>query len=233
MGVTPIVINLENAGRRSGGSLTVSNTEKRPLPVELVVSQLELLPDGKTNSTPAPDQFLVFPPQAVVPPGESQVFRVQYIGDPDMKQSAAYSISVDEIPVKLEPTQPAGGGTTAQIQVVYSISSLVVVAPVGAKHALSMGPARIAVDDKGVARAAFTLRNDGDRHAYLSDGKLTLTMKDESGKQVWQKSLDALEVRTIIGIGYVPPHGTREFTLPEPLPSATGTIEARTSLIKK
>lgn len=233
MGVSPIVINLENAGRRSGGSFTVSNTEKRVLPVELVVSRIELQPDGKSTTTPDPDQFLIFPPQAVVPPNETQVFRIQYIGDPEVKQSAAYSVSVDEIPVKIEETAPADGGTSAKIQVVYSISTLVVVAPIGAKHELSMLGSRIVTDDKGEARAAFSLRNDGDRHAYLSDGKLTLELKDPAGKQVWRKSLDALEVRTIIGIGYIPPHASREFTFPEPLPAKEGTIEARSSLIRK
>lgn len=219
LGVTPVTLTIESVGRKASSQINVNNGDAANLPVEIVVSKLRLLPSGEVERTPAPDAFLILPPQAVIAPGATQVFRIQYVGDPALAQSEAYEVAVDQVPVQVEQKAPG-----AMMQVVYSIGALVVVAPPGLKSAVSIEKAEIAKNDKGQPVPSIHFRNDGDRHAFLSEGKLRVTVKDAAGKAVWDRAFDAEQVRQEIGVGYLPPHFTRAMQLPFVLPVAEGTV---------
>src|SRR3546814_9029430 len=58
---------------------------------------------GKIIEAPAYDQFLIVPPQGVLPGGGRQVVRLQWVGNPDLAASEAFYVSVEQLPVALEP----------------------------------------------------------------------------------------------------------------------------------
>src|SRR3546814_20792441 len=78
--VQPVILDLQTAGRQSTQTLTVNNTRASAIPVELRVEGLVFDANGPRGTSQDPGALVVFPAQAVIQPGQSQVFRVPYVG---------------------------------------------------------------------------------------------------------------------------------------------------------
>jgi len=220
MTVQPVVINLTVAGRGMTQVLTVENTFQNPLPVEIKVEELVLDANGVHGSGKDPGDLLVFPPQAIIQPGQTQTFRVQYVGDPDLAKSKHYYVTVAQLPVKLPEGQSA-------IQILYNFQVLVSVAPLDGKPDLKILSAGIAKDPAGKPVVKIDVSNSSNVHGYLSQGKLRIVEKDVSGKEVFKKVLTGPEIQQTIGFGLVGAGQTRGMVLPIELPAEGGTVEAQ------
>src|SRR4051812_38853603 len=88
MSVRPVVIDLGVSARTMRATVEVQNTFPTPLPVELTVHEL-LFTDGQEapTSAPASNDIVIFPPQAIIQPGQTQTFQIQYVGDPQPARS--------------------------------------------------------------------------------------------------------------------------------------------------
>lgn len=217
MAVSPITLDLESVGSRASGQISVTNPSGAPLPVEVLYNHAVYNEDGTYELVPNEDDFLVLPTQTVIPPGETQVFRIQYLGDPAIEQSRIYEFNFDQVPVAPEE------GTTA-VQIVYSIAAVVAVAPSTAKTQFRALGGEVVLNEEGQPVAQFTIRNDGDRHGYLGQGTLRLTQVDAAGRNLWSRTYSSLEISQSIGLGLLPPHQSRTFLAPHVLPSAEGEI---------
>jgi fimbrial chaperone protein len=220
MTVQPVVINLKTAGRGMTQILTVENTFATPLPVELRVE--ELVPDGD-NLKPSgadPGDLLIFPPQALIQPGQTQSFRIQYVGDPALARSKHYYVTVAQLPVKLPEGQSA-------IQILYNFQVLVSIAPDGAKPNLQIKEASVTTGEAGKLFAVLTLDNDSPSHAYLSDGRLRIVGRDAAGKETIKQTLSGPEIQQTIGFGLVGSGQVRKMQLPLELPAGTATVDAQ------
>lgn len=223
MTVQPVVIDLQTAGRDMSQTITVENTFATPLPVELTVQELELGTDGVKQTGKDPGDLLVFPPQAIIQPGQTQTFRVQYVGDPGLAKSKHYYVTVAQLPIKLPEGQSA-------IQILYNFQVLISVAPGGVKPKISVQSAEIGTSADGKPVAILTVVNDSPAHGYLSNGRIRLVEKDKSGAQVFSRTLSAAEIQQTMGFGLIGGGQTRRVTVPLVLPSAEGTVEASYSL---
>lgn len=219
MTVQPVVIDLQNSGRGMTQIITVENTFATPLPVEMRIEQLALVESGVKLTGKDPGDLLVFPPQTLIQPGQTQTFRVQYVGDPDLKASKHYYVTVAQLPVKLPEGQSA-------IQILYNFQVLVSIAPAGAKPALTIQSAGISRNDTGKPVATLLLGNASAAHGYLSSGRLRIIQKDVSGKEVFRRTLSGPEVQQTIGFGLVGAGQTRRVTVPVELPVDGGSVEA-------
>jgi fimbrial chaperone protein len=220
MTVQPVVINLTTAGRGMTQNLTVENTFQNPLPVEIKVEELVLDEQGVHGSGKDPGDLLVFPPQAIIQPGQTQTFRVQYVGDPDMPRSKHYYVTVAQLPVKLPEGQSA-------IQILYNFQVLVSVAPLGAKAQVKIDAAGVAKDAGGKPVVQVTVSNSSNSHGYLSQGRLRIVQRDAAGKEVFKRVLTGPEVQQVIGFGLIGAGQTRKMVLPIELPVEGGTVEAQ------
>lgn len=219
MGVTPVTLVLESEGRRSSGQIIVNNNDPRPLPVELTTNLLTMSADGAISRSPAPDTFIMFPPQTAIAPGATQSFRIQYAGGSNLSQSEAFEVSVDQIPVGLK-----SASTGAQVEIVYSIGAVVIVAPVGSVAKASVIKSYFLDDEKGIRRPIVIIQNSGNRHALLSEGRIVISASNSEGRVVWQRTLTSEQIRQEIGIGYIPPRGSRKFQLPFELPGIVENV---------
>jgi len=217
MTVQPVVLDLQTAGRGMSQVITVENTFSTPLPVELQIQQLELTEDGVKLTGVDPGDLLVFPPQALIQPGQTQSFRVQYVGDPDLQESKHYYITVAQLPVKLPEGQSA-------IQILYNFQVLVSIGPQGGKPAIAVVGSAVS-DDAGHHNPLITVRNDSANYGYLSQGKLRVVARDAGGKEVARETLNGPEIQQRMGFGLIGGHQTRKVRLPVELPSAAGTVE--------
>jgi P pilus assembly chaperone PapD len=218
--VSPLVIDMSATGKAARASLNVYNDGKSPLPVEIRVLRLDLDLDGKAKQTQADDDFVVFPPQAIVRPGATQVFRLQWVGDPALESSRSYTFSVNQLPVKLARAQSG-------VQVVFNFGVTVNVAPLSASPRLEAVRAEAAAGPKGARRPVLVIENKGERHAYLSDASLTLSAG------AWSRTISSAELKQYIGLGLVQPGKKRRFSLPVDLPPEAVNLEARVMLPKQ
>ncbi|WP_077146968.1 fimbria/pilus periplasmic chaperone [Sphingopyxis sp. KK2] len=224
MTVQPVILDLRMAGREMGGQIRVENTGTSPLPVEIRLVEADILPDTVKASDRLTDDLVAFPAQAMIAPGATQAFRIQYVGDPEVDRSRHYYAEVSQLPVEV----PGGQST---IQVLYNFQAMVNVQSIlGGEPKLTLESTEIVQakpEDK--PRIAFTVHNSGKNYGYLSSGSLTLVHRDASGKEVLRRSLNSSDVQQMIGFGLVGPEASRKFTAPIELESAGGTAEATLS----
>ncbi|WP_392352935.1 hypothetical protein V8F63_09260 [Brevundimonas sp. LF-1] len=145
MRVSPMVSELTTTGAGSAARIEVGNVGSAALPFETMITRMEIDADGNIVETPADEDFLVFPPQGLVPVGGRQVVRVQWVGEPTIDASQAYYLWVKQLPVATDPADPEGGGALS-VQVLYTMKALIVVAPPGAQpkiEVLSVTPAMV------------------------------------------------------------------------------------------
>ncbi|WP_231568240.1 fimbrial biogenesis chaperone [Novosphingobium malaysiense] len=219
MTVQPVVIDLQTSGKGMSQVLTVENTFTSDLPVELTIQELEMTADGVKQTGEDPGDLLVFPPQALIPPGQTQSFRVQYVGNPDLEKSHHYYITVAQLPVKLPEGQSA-------IQILYNFQVLVSVGPSGVKPDFAIDSAQIGSNAAGKPVPVLQIRNDAATYGYLSNGHLRIVEKDAAGKQIFSKSLSAAEIQQTMGFGLIGSGQERKITVPVELPTAEGSLEA-------
>ena len=212
--VRPIVVNLTATGGGANGSLEVVNDRNRPVTVEVTVKDLSLPQRGEPilKLDPGTD-FLIFPSIASIPAGGRQVFRVRYIGAPDIAASKLFMFSTAELPVAADPTEKR-----AQVQVLYAINSIVAVAPPKAKPDIKVAAIERAKNGKGEAGLYITFENDGPAHGFIGNATLDLT----SG--AWHKGFNQAQIANAFGLGLVPAQAKRDMFIAIDDVPATGAI---------
>lgn len=220
MTVQPIVVNLSTSGRGMTQVVTVENTFANPLPVEIRVEELSLEADGVKATGKDGGDLLVFPVQAMIQPGQTQTFRLQYVGDPDLAKSKHFYATVAQLPVELPQGQSA-------IQILYNFQVLVSVAPQGVKPDLKVSSAGVGRDSAGKPVPFVMLTNASNAHGYLSQGRLRVVQRDSAGKEVFRRTLSGPEIQQTIGFGLVGAGQTRRVQIPVQLPQDGGSVEAQ------
>ncbi|HEY5712500.1 MAG TPA: fimbria/pilus periplasmic chaperone [Allosphingosinicella sp.] len=220
MTVQPVVLNLTTSGRGMSQVITVENTFANPLPVEMRIQSLTLDQNGVHGTGTDPGDLLVFPAQAMIQPGQTQTFRVQYVGDPALASSKHYYVTVAQLPVQM----PAG---QSAIQILYNFQVLVSVSPAGVRPAITVTGAEVAHDAENHPVAAITVTNSSTAHGYLSNGRLRIVQRDGSGREVYRRTYPGPELQQTIGFGLIGAGQTRRIVVPVTLPADGGTVEAQ------
>lgn len=219
--VRPIVIELTAIGSTSNSQIEVVNDRNRPMAVEVRPKLLELPEQGPAvTATPADGDFLIFPTIANIPAGGRQIFRVRYVGDPAIQQSKLYMFSTSELPVEADPD-----GSKAQIEMLYSIGSVVAVRPVQGKPDISVVAVERSTDKDGNPGIMVTFQNDGRVHGYVAGS--TLDLKSDAG---WSKQLDSAAMNTTVGLGLVPAAAKRSMFIALPGIPADGKLSGSVRL---
>lgn len=220
MAVQPVVIDLTTSGRGMSQVITVDNSFDKPLPVEIRTEGLELTAEGVRATGKDTGELAVFPPQAMIQPGQRQSFRVQYVGDPALQGSRHFFVTVAQLPV-----QTAQSGSN--VQLLYNFQVLVSVSPQDAKPALAIASAEIGKGADGTPAPVLTITNAAKAHGYLSRGRLQIVQQDAGGKEVFRQQLTGPEIQQTLGYGLVGAGQSRRITLPVTLPGASGRITAQ------
>ena len=215
---SPMVLDLQTSGRNVVANISVNNSGDKPLTMEAVVIALDATATGLAPGKASTDDLLVSPPTALIAPGKTQSFRVQWLGDPAPAVSHHYYVSLNQLPVKLAEGQSA-------VQVVYNFQVLVSVGATRGKPALSILSAAI-VDNKGKPAPSITVGNAGSTYGYMSQHRLKLVETDAAGKEVFSRIISGNDFQQLVGYGLVATGQSRTMTLPIDLPSRTGKLTA-------
>ena len=214
MTVTPTHVELISTGSRSRTLITVVNPTTRPLPVEATILRATLDDAGVPQMAKSGEDFLIMPPQALIPPGATQNFRVQWLGDPLIESSQTFMLYMTQIPVQL-PQAITG------VQVVMSIGVMINVAPPRGVPNLQVVDTGVVTDRQGKRHPTLTVLNPSKVHALLPQSTITLTSAN------WSQTITSGTLTERIGIGLVQPGRRRTFVLPIDLPSVAASVQAR------
>ena len=233
MRVSPMVSELTTTGAGSAARIEVGNVGSVALPFETRITRMDIDADGNITETDADEDFLVFPPQGLVPVNGRQVVRVQWIGDPKIDTSHAYYLWVRQLPIATDPTATPESGGAVSVQVLYTMKALIVVAPPGAEpkvEVVSVTPAMVSPPapeiDPSLANGQaappppaepgieIVVSNTGKRYALMSGATWIVEGTDTAG-QPFRREYESGEISKTVGVGYLAPGGGRRtFKLP-------------------
>jgi fimbrial chaperone protein len=213
MSVSPVHVEMTGTGNQSRSQVTVHNNGNQPMPVETSLQRLQLDENGERKLSKAGEDFLVFPPQALIPPGGTQVFRLQWVGNPALAESESYMFQVSQVPVQFPKGQ-------SKVQVVMNFGVVINVAGNTGSPILKVTNTGMTSDKQGKKRVFITVENPTKTHALLPEGKISLVGAG------WSHTMTAAEINEKVGIGLVQPGKRRKFVLPVDLPANVTSVQA-------
>jgi fimbrial chaperone protein len=233
MRVSPMVVEMTTTGSDAVARVEVQNLNTGKLPFETRITRVVFNDKNEPIETPADGDFIVFPPQGMLPQGARQVIRLQWVGG-ELPASQAYYLSVNQLPIPLGEAPAAG---QAQVQIVYHMKALVVVAPPGAEPnvgASSVTPIdyQPPAEKQGdplppkVPGLEVVMKNTGNRHAMMAGLKWLIEGKGRDGK-LQRILVSEEELSRTLGSGYVPGLGTRTFRFGIPQAFGPGPITVK------
>lgn len=191
--LTPTVSVIDLPADSSGVTVTLQNPRNVALPVEFEIVERFINEDGSEDYTSADDQFLIFPPQALINPGETQSIRIQWV-DQAPVTSRSFTLFAKEIEVDLtEKDEP-------MLQTLFRMGASIHVAP-----SLSEPDVSITAFSESTEGAHLTLENSGNRFIYLNDVELKFDSKTYTGN----------ELANIAGRTLLTPSGKRTIVIPD------------------
>ncbi len=223
----PMSMQFAPAGNDAVQTFAVNNEAGGPVAVQLYVVQRVIAQDGTETLTPADADFLVFPPQAVVPGGRTQLIQVRWLGSRAPATELAYRIIAEQLPVTLEDRAVLGG----RLEILMRYEGSLYVTPAGAAP-------NVVVDSVSRAQTAdgpklvVVLHNRGTAHGLLNQVALTVNSKAADG------STATVELRNEALGGMTSPNilagNRREFQLPWPAALAADGLTAtlRTNYVR-
>ncbi|KXF79724.1 fimbria/pilus periplasmic chaperone [Enterovibrio coralii] len=166
----PMVSFFSDYGEKSEQFFRIENTNATPLAIE-ISPKLRTVYGGEHESLTDTDDFFIFPPQVLIPPGKSQMVEVKYLGGKSAS-SKSYRIVFSQLPIKGEEKHNS-------IQMLIQIGALVFVSP---DNAIATLDASVSAQDKKAPE--LTLKNVGTGVAVIPD--FDLDVKTNKGKHIWQ-----------------------------------------------
>lgn len=198
--VEPMRFELAPNGTGAQQTVTITNTKPFPITIETVASTLAIDESGVETLAPADDDFLIFPPQAVIEAGKSQSIRVRYIGDSDISGSRAYRIGFNQLPIDMSESGESG------VAITVNFATLVNIVPNNARSDLTVSE----LSDLGNGRWRMLVDNNGNRYARMPDTHITFA---QDGKVMQYTSG---ETRGWFDNILILPGNQLSITLPEP-----------------
>ncbi|MFJ6023065.1 fimbria/pilus periplasmic chaperone [Brevundimonas sp. NPDC092305] len=200
MRVQPMSYDLTPTGRGATQDVRVENTNDTPMPVEIRVERRHIGPNGEETREPAEDDFIVFPPQGIVPPNGFQNFRVQYVGDPTISQTRLYVVTVAQLPVNTTGSESSG------VQFLFNLGTSVAVTPTGATANVQVTSVEPAAEP---GKLHITVINRGNRYARLHNGSWHFTTAGGA-----TQTLEGDDLRAAVSQPLIEPGATRIIDLP-------------------
>lgn len=213
--VSPMILEVTPVGRGSIARLELTNDTDRDKPYEIRMMAAEISEDGELSLSPADEDFFIFPTQTIVEANSQQVFRIQYVGDPELAKSEIYYATVKQIPVGFD-------GTGGQIEFVINYNVLVNVVPEGTVPEAAVDQVQITTLDE---QTGFNVRvsNTGSRYFLAGQANWRITATAEDGTE-FSFNYRNNEMSQIIGAGVVVPGHARKFFVPTDKPLLQETV---------
>lgn len=212
---SPFRVKFEPAGAGANQIFTVENDTNAPASVQIRIVTREVDVDGGEKNADAEKDFTIYPAQMVLKPHTTRSVRVQWLGDPKLKEEKAYRIIAEQLPVNLDKQKPK----TSAVKFLVTYRGALFVTPPGLAHNVTLDFTGTTQDASGKKMLEIVLHNRGTQHALLRN--LKLDIKDDKGNSVSLAGQNQL--KGITGEGILAKH-RRRFMIPRPT-ELTGKVK--------
>jgi len=215
----PIEMNFEPSGRGATQIFRLENDAQTPVAVEISIIGRSQDLEGEDVMQPGNDDWVIFPEQLILEPGQNQSVRVQWIGNATPERELPFRLVAEQLPIDIGQAPVQGG----QVRLLVQYKASLYVVPPGAKPkltVLSAGP--ITLSDGGTV-LELRVENNGTAHQILREPTLNLLA---GGRSVSVKAdqLGGLAGENLLaGV-------TRRFLLPWPKELPVGPLTATIDL---
>ena len=195
--MTPLSLVLKPSGGGAKQSVRVTNESNKPIAVQFSVTTRQQI-NNKEVRTPADKDFMIYPPQTIIPAKTTQKVRVEWLGAGNMQKEQAYRLIAEQVHVSLDTQKQTG------INMLMTLINGLYVQPNGTKSNVQVK----AVQRHG-NQLAVTLTNTGTRHQILRFATLNL----KNGEKVLTlkgKTLQGIEGNNVLAVS------TKRFLIPLP-----------------
>ena len=208
----PISQDFSAEGKNSSRLFTITNdslTER----IAVKVSVFTRIMDEWGNETlePAPGDFLIYPAQSLLNPGDSRSVRIKWKGGTVGSREKAYRIIAEQLPVDFTEEDLRDDG--AGIRFTFRYEGSLYVLPPGARPDVKLLSISSVSDEDGMSGTQLVFENQGTRHAILGDLTINLESRDESLPPV---KLDPSDLAGVAGENILAGN-RRYFTIPQSL----------------
>ncbi len=174
--MNPLSLVLKPSGGGAKQSFKVSNESNRPIAVQFSVTTRQQV-NNKEVRRPADKDFMIYPPQTIIPANSTQRVRVEWLGAGKLPREQAYRLIAEQVYVSLEEKNTTG------VKMLMTLVGALYVQPNGTKSNLMVK----SVQRQG-NKLAVTVANSGNKHQLmryatliLRNGGQTIQLK---GKQI-------------------------------------------------
>lgn len=145
--LSPMVLDFSPSGKGSTQTLQLENPGKESVAVQLEVMKRKIAENGEEDRSELAKDFVIFPEQLKLEPGQKRNVRITWTGDADPKQELPFRLVASQLPVELKrPTDRADVKVNLKFVLQY-VASLYVV-PAGAKSEVKVAEVKPAKDGK-------------------------------------------------------------------------------------
>jgi fimbrial chaperone protein len=214
--LVPITMDFDPSGRGASRVFRVENDSEKRVAVQISIFQRTMTIDGQEENTPAEDDFMVYPAQMILKPGEVQSVRVKWLGNPDPERELSYRIFAEQLPINLTKEKQSG----AKINLIVRYLGSIYIVPKGAKANVEIASIAPSAGPDGERRMSIVFQNRGTAHAILRDLQLTLKA---GGKKIQLRGehLEGIAGENILA------GAARRVILPWPPELPEGEVEAQ------
>jgi len=216
----PSSLTLAPNGAQANGAFRVNSTGDEPVAIEISVTERQMDLQGHEVRPNAEDDFVIYPPQILLQPGESQTVRVTWLGDPEPGYELAYRLITEQLPIELDEPEPTVTVPTIRIDALYNYVASLYIAPPGASPEVMLTASHQTVN--GEDRLFLEFDNQGTGHQLLRGLRLALAPQ---GQPEAVMTLEPEQLPGVSGENVLAKH-RRQFTLPWPEGLPIGPITA-------
>ncbi len=177
--LTPMVSSFSPVGKGSSQSFRVVNTsEDQPIAIELYLVKREISDDGNEvyNQENADDNFLIYPPQTLLQPGEEQTIRVTWLGETELNHELAYRLMAEQVPIDFNSqSNITVEQNSINLITLVRYAGAIYIRPEEIYSNVIVESAKYQKGNNGEDQLSLTLFNQGTSHTLLDNPSLIIT----------------------------------------------------------
>jgi fimbrial chaperone protein len=192
--LNPMITILDLSKKETSAEVIVKfeGKVKAPIALELKVMGREVSLDGTDvlyHDDKSAANFVIYPAQIVLMPGEIQRVQVKWVGDSLPSKEITYGLIADEAPMKIGDEDDVRTKAEARLIIRARYEGIIVLRPAGIKPNVIVESTAAKTDSLGKPRLFVTLHNKGTGLQNLAGIKLRIVPINKNGKPITNKTI--------------------------------------------
>ncbi len=188
---TPIVQQFSPKGTDATHFFHLYNPSNTPIALQCTLAKRDVDENGMEilDEEAAEDLFLIYPSQIILPPNKTQVLRVSWLGENELKRELAYRLLCKQLPIDLAKLSKNKNIDTPskekrEVRLLFNYSAAIYITPEGVAPNLYLETAKNIKDEDGNPLLELVFNNEGTEHKILRDIVLTISSEGAKNKNV-------------------------------------------------